>query len=52
MLQKAEQAEPGDALTPEEAIRDPFVLEFLALRGPRKYQFMYICDCAHYRKAP
>ena len=29
-----------------------FVLEFLALRGPRKYQFMYICDCAHYRKAP
>ena len=32
MLQKAEQAEPGDVLTPEEAIRDPFVLEFLALK--------------------
>lgn len=32
MLQKAEQAEPGDALTPEETIKDPFVLEFLDLK--------------------
>ena len=32
MLQKAEHAEPGDALTPEEAIKDPFVLEFLNLK--------------------
>ena len=32
MLQKAGPAEPGDALTPEDAIRDPFVLEFLALK--------------------
>ena len=32
MLQKAAQAEPGDALTPEETIKDPFVLEFLALK--------------------
>ena len=32
MLQKAELAEPGDTLTPEEAIKDPFVLEFLNLK--------------------
>ena len=32
MLQKAELAQPGDALTPEDAIKDPFVLEFLALK--------------------
>ena len=32
MLQKAEHAEPGDTLTPEEAIKDPFVLEFLSLK--------------------
>ena len=32
MLQKAEQSEPGDTLTPEEAIKDPFVLEFLNLK--------------------
>lgn len=32
MLQKAETAEPNDAITPEEAIKDPFVLEFLNLK--------------------
>lgn len=32
MLEKAEAAEPGDAMTPEEAIKDPFVLEFLNLK--------------------
>ena len=32
MLEKAETAEPGDAITPEEAIKDPFVLEFLDLK--------------------
>jgi predicted nuclease of restriction endonuclease-like (RecB) superfamily len=32
MLQKAETAEPDDAITPEEAIKDPFVLEFLNLK--------------------
>ena len=32
MLRKAEAAEPGDALTPEQALRDPFVLEFLNLK--------------------
>jgi predicted nuclease of restriction endonuclease-like (RecB) superfamily len=32
MLQKAETAEPGDTITPEEAIKDPFVLEFLDLK--------------------
>lgn len=32
LLQKAARAEPGGAMTPEEAIKDPFVLEFLALR--------------------
>ena len=32
MLQKAETAEPGDLMTPEEAIKDPFVLEFLDLK--------------------
>jgi DUF1016 N-terminal domain len=31
MLKKAETAEPGDTITPEEAIKDPFVLEFLSL---------------------
>jgi predicted nuclease of restriction endonuclease-like (RecB) superfamily len=32
MLEKAETAEPGDAITPEAAIKDPFVLEFLDLK--------------------
>ena len=32
MLAKGEQAEAGDAITPEEAIRDPFMLEFLNLK--------------------
>ena len=32
MLAQGEQAEAGDAITPEEAIRDPFMLEFLNLR--------------------
>jgi predicted nuclease of restriction endonuclease-like (RecB) superfamily len=32
MLQKSETAEPGDIITPEEAIKDPFVLEFLDLK--------------------
>jgi predicted nuclease of restriction endonuclease-like (RecB) superfamily len=32
MLQKAETAEPGDTIMPEEAIKDPFVLEFLDLK--------------------
>lgn len=32
MLQKAEQAELGDSVTPEQALKDPFVLEFLNLK--------------------
>ena len=32
MLEKGQMAEPGDALTPEQAIKDPFVLEFLNLK--------------------
>jgi hypothetical protein len=32
MLEKAEIAESGDAITPEEAIKDPFVLEFLGFK--------------------
>ena len=32
MLQKAEAAEPGDAITPEQALKDPLVLEFLNLK--------------------
>jgi predicted nuclease of restriction endonuclease-like (RecB) superfamily len=32
MLQKAEVAEPDDELTPDQAIKDPFVLEFLQLK--------------------
>lgn len=32
MLEKGEVAEPGDAITPEQAIKDPFVLEFLGLK--------------------
>lgn len=32
MLQKAELAEPSDAVTPEQALKDPFVLEFLNLK--------------------
>ena len=32
MLQKAEQVEAGDVFTPEQAIKDPFVLEFLNLK--------------------
>ncbi len=32
LLKKAEIAAPGDAVTPEEAIKDPFVLEFLGLK--------------------
>jgi len=32
MLQKAEVAGPDDPITPEQAIKDPFVLEFLGLK--------------------
>jgi predicted nuclease of restriction endonuclease-like (RecB) superfamily len=32
MLEKAEKSEPSDLVTPEEAIKDPFVLEFLDLK--------------------
>lgn len=32
MLEKAEMVELGDAITPEQAIKDPFVLEFLNLK--------------------
>jgi predicted nuclease of restriction endonuclease-like (RecB) superfamily len=32
MLQKAETAQPEDIVTPEQAIKDPFVLEFLNLK--------------------
>lgn len=32
MLEKGGLAKPGDVLTPEEAIKDPFVLEFLDLK--------------------
>ena len=32
MLRKGEATEPGDVLTPEQAIKDPFVLEFLNLK--------------------
>ena len=32
LLEKGQIAEPGDVVTPEEAIKDPFVLEFLDLK--------------------
>lgn len=32
LLKQAEQSAPDDMMTPEEAINDPFVLEFLALK--------------------
>jgi predicted nuclease of restriction endonuclease-like (RecB) superfamily len=32
MLEKAEKSEPSDLVRPEEAIKDPFVLEFLDLK--------------------
>ena len=32
MLEKGSQPKPGDALTPDEAVRDPYVLEFLDLK--------------------
>ena len=32
MLKQGEQAQPSDALLPEQAIKDPFVLEFLNLK--------------------
>jgi predicted nuclease of restriction endonuclease-like (RecB) superfamily len=32
MLDKVQESEPNDIVTPEEAIKDPFVLEFLDLR--------------------
>lgn len=32
ILEKGEIAEPGDVVTPEQAIKDPFVLEFLDLK--------------------
>ena len=32
MLEKGEKALPGDAMTPEEAIKEPYVLEFLGLK--------------------
>ncbi|SPB15241.1 hypothetical protein NOV72_02467 [Caballeronia novacaledonica] len=32
LLEKAAERAPGDAITPEEAIKDPFVLEFLDIK--------------------
>lgn len=32
MLKKEEVGQPGDAVTPEEAIKDPYILEFLELK--------------------
>ena len=32
MLAKGQVAEPADAVSPDEAIKDPFVLEFLNLK--------------------
>jgi predicted nuclease of restriction endonuclease-like (RecB) superfamily len=32
MLERAAHIEPGDAMAPEEAIKDPFILEFLDLK--------------------
>ena len=32
MLEKGSQAQPSDAVTPDEAIKDPYVLEFLNLK--------------------
>ena len=32
MLTKGSKPQPGDKLTPEEEIKDPFVLEFLGLK--------------------
>ncbi|HEX8110444.1 MAG TPA: PDDEXK nuclease domain-containing protein [Kofleriaceae bacterium] len=32
MLRRGEAQQPGDAVTPEEEIKDPYILEFLALR--------------------
>lgn len=32
MLEKGGDAQPGDAVTPDEAIKDPYVLEFLNLK--------------------
>ena len=32
MLNKEEVGQPGDAVTPEEAIKDPYILEFLELK--------------------
>jgi predicted nuclease of restriction endonuclease-like (RecB) superfamily len=32
MLKKEEMGQPGDAVTPEEAIKDPYILEFLELK--------------------
>jgi predicted nuclease of restriction endonuclease-like (RecB) superfamily len=32
LLEKAENSEPGDLVTPQETIKDPFVLEFLDLK--------------------
>lgn len=32
MLEKTEKAEPGETITPEQAVKDPYVLEFLNLK--------------------
>ena len=32
MLKKSSKADPGDVVTPEEEIKDPFILEFLGLK--------------------
>ena len=32
MLEKSSKADPGDVVTPEEEIKDPFILEFLGLK--------------------
>lgn len=32
MLEKGSQAQPGDLITPDEAVKDPYILEFLNLK--------------------
>ena len=39
MLEKAENSELSDLVTPEEVIKDPFVLEFLDLSGTSSWNW-------------
>ena len=52
MLQKAEVTQPGDLVSPEQALKDPFVLEFLSLKDGYSEADLEEALIEHRRRSP